>query len=590
MRMSRWQSWCTLWLGVLMLSAMLPAAAHGLRVEVLDTRQELDGPPAAAAVSMRATATDGQPATLPLAQREVGYWLRLTREATRAGAIPAGTDLRIVLRGPRAIGPVLFHAPLSAPRTVHDAATGGSTLLRRGWLLELPNGWPTGAVAYLRIGGGVTEAVSLEVSTLSSLVRAERDDTRLTMATFTALMLMAVAMFAVWLAFRDGLYLSYAGYVTCLAVYALLLSGDAAEMWGLAWLDGFGAPGRWFAVTLAVMLQLVFTLRFLELPRRLPWGAWAMRGMIAALGALLAMLVVGGERVYGVFHLAGNVLLLLSLPLVLVCAVWAWQRGAAYAGYYLAGWSPMVLLVASGAGRQLGLLPPDWSVGGLPTVALLQSAVLALALSRHAAHRHRITLLARQSLERDPLTGALNRRVVEQMLDAWAELGGLGARRYGVLMLDIDRLRQINDRHGRAIGDAVLQQALARIRSLVAIEDTVARMESDTFAVVSEGRREDCELLARRLGDGFASRPFRIDGHDIHVSLSVGLAMSRRGETAASLLARAWHALDDARIAGSNTLSVAADSHTREQPALTADMLAEASARRTAQAIETTPS
>ena len=567
---------------MLLLAGVVPAAAQQLRVDVLQTREEMDGPPAAAAVAMRADATPDAPAVLTLPRREAGYWLRLTVD----GAMPANGDMRLLLRGPRAIGPVRFYPPLAEPRTVRDAASGGSTLLRRGWVLSLPHGWPTGAVAYLRINGAVTEPIRLQLDSVPGLVRAERHDTRLTMAVFTTLMLMALAMFAVWLVFRDGLYLSYAGYVTCVAVYALMVSGDAAEMWGLAWLDGFGAPGRWAAATLAVLLQLVFTLRFLELPRRLPWGARAVQAMIAVHAALLVVLLLGREHVAGWYHVAGNVLLLLSIPLVLACAALAWRRGAAYAGYYLLGWSPMIVLAASGAGRQLGLLPPGWSVGGLPMVALVQSAVLALALSRHAANRHRITLLARQSLERDPLTGALNRRVVEQMLDAWAELGGLGARRYGVLMLDIDRLRVINNTHGRAIGDAVLQQALARIRSLVAAEDTVARMEADSFAVVSEGRREDCELLAQRLADGFSRRPFRIDGHQIEVSISIGLAMSRRGESSASLLARARHALDHARMAGDNAVSIAPGSSTGEHPAVTPELLAQADTARA----ETTPS
>lgn len=569
-----------LWL-LVVLACSAPLGAQPLHVEVLQTQHELEGPPALAGIAQRAVASPGSPAVLTLPPREAGYWMRLTLD----GAIPAGSDVQLLLRGPRAIGPVLFHPPQAAPRTVRDAAHGGSTLLRRGWVLALPNGWPRGAVAYLRIKGAVTEPVRLQLDSLPGLVRAERHDTRLTIAVFTTLMLMALAMFAIWLVFRDVLYLGYAAYVSCVAVYALMVSGDAAEMWGLAWLGGLGAPGRWFVATLAVTLQLVFTLRFLELPRRLPWGARAVQLLVAVHAALLVVLLAGGERVAGWFHVAGNVLLLLSIPTVLACAALAWRRGAAYAGYYLVGWSPLIVLVASAAGRQLGLLPPGWSIGGLPMVALVQSAVLALALSRHAANRHRITLLARQSLERDPLTGALNRRVVEQMLDAWAELGGLGARRYGVLMLDIDRLRLINHHHGRAIGDAVLQQSLARIRSIIAAEDTVARMEADSFAVVSEGRREDCEQLARRLADGFSRRPFRIDGHHIDVSISIGLAMSRRGETSASLLARAREALDHARMAGNNALSIAAGSATGEHPALTAERLAQ----RTRNLPETTP-
>ena len=76
-----------------------------------------------------------------------------------------------------------------------------------------------------------------------SRFRQERGDARFMAAAFTAMMLMAVAMVGVWVAFRDFVYLGYGAYLGCMATYLLLLSGDASEMWGLASLASEPAVG-----------------------------------------------------------------------------------------------------------------------------------------------------------------------------------------------------------------------------------------------------------------------------------------------------------------------------------------------------------
>jgi len=328
------------------------------------------------------------------------------------------------------------------------------------------------------------------------------------------------------------------------------MSGDAAEMWGLSTLAASGYTGMWALATLATIFQLGFTVRFLELKRLLPRLGHIVRGIQFANIALLAVLLVGRERVHDWYYLAGNVLLLASIPIVLTIAVLAWRRGAAYAGYYLLGWTPLLLFVVLVATNPFGFAGGEWAERGLALAAVIESGVLALALSQHAANRHRIALLARQSLERDSLTGALNRPALEQMLAAWSQLGSLGARTYGLLLLDLDDFGAINARLGRAVGDAVLQQAQTRIRGVLRPDDTIARLEADCFGIVSECQSRECEQLARRLTDAFTQRPFRVDGHELAVSASLGLAMWQRGETVDTLFERAARALDVARHGG----------------------------------------
>lgn len=538
------------WAALLVLCAWLcaaPALAQALRVELLLSGGEAASPPVSASVLAVARAdAQADAVTLHPPYRDGAYWLRLTS----ARPIQPAEGRVLVLEGAHAMGPVIYYPPAGAVRLVHESGQGGSGLLRRGWVLALPNGWPTGAVAYLRVGGASTEPVRLRFSDVSSLAREQRAQTRFFTAAFTGLMLMALGMLVIGLNFRERLYLSYGSYLVCLALYIMLLSGDAGEMRGLAWLKRAGVIGEWGLATLAVIIQLEFTRLFLELPQRLRHGARVVRGLQWLHIALLATLLVGGRHVVGWYYLVGNTLLVLSVPLVLMLAVWAWRKGATYAGYYLLGWGPLLAMVVMVAAHMLGIVNAPWAEQLLPAMAVLESGVLVLALSQHAANRHRLAVLARETVERDPLTGAMNAKAFRQLLESWQHLGVLGSKRYGLLLIDHDDLRQLNHRYGRAVGDAVLQQVLARIRGVLRPDDVVARLEADSFVVVTECDRKDCEQLAYRLSDVVGKRPLRIDSQAITVTVSIGVAMSHPGDSVAMLLARAERALLSARIAG----------------------------------------
>lgn len=527
----------------------MPAAAQALRAELLLTDGTPDGPPASAPVLAQAEAARiDDSITLALPRREGHYWLRITSEY----AFGADEHRLLVLTGSRGLGPVTFHSPDAPPKIVRDSRAGGSALLRQGWALPFSQGWPAGSVAYLRVGGDVTEPLRLRIADASELIRSQRNGARIGAATFTLMMVMVLAMLALWTMFRDVLYLSYAGYLLCVAAYVMVLAGDAAEIPGLAWLARGGTTLRWALPTLAVVLQLIFSLRFLELERVLPRGAQWVRALLWTHIALLSILLLGRELVHDWFYLVGNALLATCAPLMLLVAALAWRRGAVYAGFYLLGWSPLLAVTALAAAQQLGLpqpgvLPAGWARTTLPLVVVLESLVLAVALGHHAIARHRLALRTHDSLRLDPLTGALDGGALQRMLGAWYRRASFGRNGYGLVLLEIEGFDALQAQRGKVSGDAVLQQALVRMRSLLRADDTIARMGGARFAIVSECRREDCEHLVERLGEGFRRQPFRIDGRDLEIDVSVGLAMSKRGESVPALLQRATLAMQQAR-------------------------------------------
>ena len=172
-------------------------------------------------------------------------------------------------------------------------------------------------------------------------------------------------------------------------------------------------------------------------------------------------------------------------------------------------------------------------------------AVFGLALGRQADE------LVRR-LDTDPLTGLLTRRAFLERLDREHSR----ARRYpqpiAVLMLDVDRLKAINDRGGHAAGDAALRAMAAAIANGLRAADTAGRIGGDEFAVlVPEADAAAALTLAERI----RSTAERTEAPaDTSPTVSIGVAAAAGGEgwTASALLDRADRALYAAKARGRN--------------------------------------
>lgn len=540
--MSRWMRAIALTLGLL---AAGPAAACGLQVEVLYTTAPYDAPPAAVPVLARLQGTAPEAAVRTrLPRRPDGHWLRLSC----ADRIAAEADWQLAVDGPGGLGPLTLHPPGGAARVLPIRSDTATPQRVRGWTLALPQGWPEGSVAYLHVAGTSVEPIALRVVRADVLAAEAQALSRRTQAAAAILVAIALAMLAIHLRHRDLLYLSYAGYCVCAASYFVVLAGaDGSALAGYAL---HGPTGRWTLATLAIALQLVFTRRVLELDRLVPAGARLVRVLFGLQLALLATLLVGRTQVHGWYPTAANAVLLATAPLVLGLAAVAWHRGAAYAGCYLIGWTPLATAAALLGADRLGLLAASWAESLLAPAAVAEACVLAFALSRQAGHRRRIGRRLRASHERDVLTGALNAVALTRLLDAWRELGALGARSYAVVLLELPEFDAFAARHGLPIADAALCQVHARCRAAVRDGDTLARVGSACFAVVREGDRADAERLGRALVDAISAQPFAIDGASRALHAVAGVAVAVRGEPVGRLMQRARRALRDAGTGG----------------------------------------
>jgi diguanylate cyclase (GGDEF)-like protein len=161
----------------------------------------------------------------------------------------------------------------------------------------------------------------------------------------------------------------------------------------------------------------------------------------------------------------------------------------------------------------------------------------------------RIVFMARH----DALTRLPNRVLFQERLEQAIDLLGRGTG-CAILCLDLDHFKLVNDTLGHPIGDGLLQAAAERLQACVREVDTLARLGGDEFAIIQLGleRPEDAALLAGRILTAF-SEPFQIDGHQIVIGASVGVAMAPAdGTLAEKLLKHADIALYLAKTEGRN--------------------------------------
>jgi diguanylate cyclase (GGDEF)-like protein len=139
---------------------------------------------------------------------------------------------------------------------------------------------------------------------------------------------------------------------------------------------------------------------------------------------------------------------------------------------------------------------------------------------RHSEERVRFMAL------HDPLTELANRAHFEERL----HFALANARRYqhsiGLILLDLDRFKPINDQHGHAIGDQLLQTVARRIRGSVRETDTVGRIGGDEFVVLLTGpiNRETAQLVADKIFNQVAL-PMELSGLRLEITCSLGLAL-----------------------------------------------------------------
>ena len=321
-----------------------------------------------------------------------------------------------------------------------------------------------------------------------------------------------------------------------------------------------GTEGRVAALLLAVLLvtgggmglvNLALDGVIREGPAR-PVYAATMAACLLMAVPLLVRRRVGREQTFGLVLLGDLVYVVVALctedpvryatPLMLLFP-------SLVAAWFLRPWMLAVNMVAT----PLAVLVAMWSSYPDPVALAVQVGVSAgmLDLVSFAVNvlrrRERRLLAAAEALVlRDPLTGLANRRhLVEQAPRTWRQARREGLR-VAAMVIDLDHFKQVNDVHGHAVGDAVLQSVARGLADTVRPSDVLARLGGEELVVLGiVGDPGEAGRLAERLRLAVAGARTG-DGHAVTASIGIALTRPVDGEDAAAAL---WWLIDRADAA-----------------------------------------
>lgn len=153
----------------------------------------------------------------------------------------------------------------------------------------------------------------------------------------------------------------------------------------------------------------------------------------------------------------------------------------------------------------------------------------------------------------DSLTGLPNRRAIDDELCRRMAAYRRQATPLGVLLVDVDRFKSVNDTYGHHIGDHVLKAVADRLRQAVRDSDLLARYGGEEFAVLVAGATdEEFKNAAERVRQFVEQQPLKCEGIELQTTVSCGVAEASGGEDVASLLQRADAALYASKSGGRN--------------------------------------
>jgi diguanylate cyclase (GGDEF)-like protein len=198
-------------------------------------------------------------------------------------------------------------------------------------------------------------------------------------------------------------------------------------------------------------------------------------------------------------------------------------------GQLVLPWLFAVVAVAVLLAGQGGDVPvPAAGLAGLTVVAVMFRATAVL-------RENNLLLEARQQAVTDDLTGLPNRRMFNALLRG-LDLGA--GRPAGILMMDLNRFKQLNDALGHRAGDQLLQQLAPRLRQAAGNGATVGRLGGDEFALLVDGADEDLLAAVAAALLKAVREPFEIEGLTLQVDASVGGAVAPAHATEPSSLLR----------------------------------------------------
>ena len=200
-----------------------------------------------------------------------------------------------------------------------------------------------------------------------------------------------------------------------------------------------------------------------------------------------------------------------------------------------------------------------WLAANVRSVTDANGRAALVYSGRDVTSRVEAELALEQQARRDPLTGLANRLLFDERMALALARGGRNRTRVGLLYIDLDYFKSVNDTHGHAVGDLVLREFARRLSGCIRSVDLGVRLGGDEFAVLVEdiATTQSLQFVANKLATAMRE-PMTLGELTLHVTASIGVGMSGCGQTdAAALIQLADGALYQAKAAGRDTWRLA---------------------------------
>ena len=164
--------------------------------------------------------------------------------------------------------------------------------------------------------------------------------------------------------------------------------------------------------------------------------------------------------------------------------------------------------------------------------------------------------VAQGEARQDALTGVLNRRALNEMLNSWVEKFKAGAEKFAVIVMDLDHFKQINDSFGHAVGDRALLAVVGCCRSRIRQGDVLARYGGDEFVYLLPGSSaRNATKVAKKICEELANTGFELEDdnagrHQLQLAASFGVTECTKKDSPESIMQRADAALYQAKNQG----------------------------------------
>lgn len=461
-----------------------------------------------------------------------------------------------------------------------------------------PNFWldlpaRTRVEVLVRVSSRSSLQVPLALYTPTAFAELERDSQMGIGLFYGILLALFCYNLVLWLSLRDASHFWYMFHVAGFGLVMLCLNGLAFEyLWpNSPWMANHAIP---LSMALSQVAMHQFCRVFLELPERMPKANTASLTIIAFYVLMgLASLVVDYRLVVKPMTLAvfPGALFIIALTIAAI------RRGYAPAKVFLMAWGFLLLGTALYASVSFGLLQKgfltEYSIQiGSALEMILLSFALAYRyarlrsenetlvrehneqLERHVARRTSELSTAleqlaeanqrlRESNRRDALTGLFNRRHFRDVFEHQMHHAAEHRQSLGVLLIDLDHFKRVNDTYGHLAGDECLRWMGRCLHDSLSVHGALlARFGGEEFvAVVPDMHGDRLMHLAEQLRVRICSEPVRYAGNNIGISASIGAFVLRPGTGVGvdDALHRADDALYAAKDGGRNRVHAAAD-------------------------------